>query len=1050
MRFLVVVVFAISLSGACFGHSSADFNSDGWVDINDLAIFASQWLVVDDSNVIHSADFNLNHAVDFTDFAIFAAQWQSEPVIILAISGTTGVDGVIMSGLPGNPITHDGGLYSAAIPSGWSGMVTPTMAGYSFSPSSVSYTNITADLPNRNFTATQITTVTISGTTDMNGVTMSGLPGNPVSSGGGFYSVVVPYGWSGTVTPILAGYIFNPTGRSYVYVSTDLSAQVYAASQLMNFTISGTTGVDGVTMTGLPGDPITSGGGLYSAIVPYGWSGTVTPTKAGYSFSPASISYTDITADMSGRDFTTTQITAVTISGTTGADGVIMSGLPGNPVTSGGGFYTAVVPYGWNGNITPKKTGFDFSPQSRSYANVVTDQSSQDYTFVLMNADGIVWEDNLAAMSRSLGPREVYNGTLWCNNITRVLGIDVNTGMMKEAGMPTGYISAPIFFGAGLDDLSPGNGFYGTANATYVIKIDGTGIPDTFKWSDNGGQTWSAETVAITGSPQILSNGFAVTFGAITGHSFDDKWTINCAKLANLTMYANKYGVFGIGKSSAYGYDFNIQKSSNGWTNFVQVYRDTQITEQGTVEAMARSLVACDNNNLLFFQYPGCIPKVYGSNDGGDTWRMLFQVSGSTTQGKPIRHFHCATYVPSLGRLYVGTGDDFESAGKAACRILVCDDVNDLFEHPSTWKDRWGLNGINDKPKTGYYAGFNDGDGNIDWKTVDILADNTYAYWGLDGVNPGGTEIYRMRHDNLGVKQSLGKFIGSGWYGCMAGKDSNIPVFTVKPGQRSNGSYAPGSDEYLRIVAIKGDNASVIRKWRRASWDINGNGASTPYGFVSAADVVWMWWQGEQGFQYCGMVGTQDDFARYYEDYPWIAEWDNTNYINNGAFTAGTLGTLGGAVQWDNYVNSQAGSGPTTDASEPGFARSCKVIFPAGNRYAAVKQTVDVATLATLKGNLVTLTFSVKPNDGLPAAPADIGAAIVADNAVPGQIYLPTTSYDGNWHELQVTAYIPANTSSLNIRLRANYSGRCPTSNWAYFSDVRLAKGAVPRPKTFP
>jgi hypothetical protein len=145
--------------------------------------------------------------------------------------------------------------------------------------------------------------------------------------------------------------------------------------------ISGSTGLDGVTMSGLPGNPVTNGGGLYSVMVSSGWSGTVTPIKAGYIFTPPSRSYATVTADQSGQNYTATQIPSITISGNAGGiDGVTMSGLPGNPVTSGGGFYSVEVLYGWSGTVTPTLTGYIFTPPSRSYTNVTADRTDQDYT----------------------------------------------------------------------------------------------------------------------------------------------------------------------------------------------------------------------------------------------------------------------------------------------------------------------------------------------------------------------------------------------------------------------------------------------------------------------------------------------------------------------------------------------------------------------------------------------------------------------------------------------------------------------------------------------
>ena len=57
-------------------------------------------------------------------------------------------------------------------------------------------------------------------------------------------------------------------------------------------------------MSGLHGDPVTSGGGSYSATVNSGWSGTVTPTKVGYTFSPANREYLDLSSDQMNQDYT--------------------------------------------------------------------------------------------------------------------------------------------------------------------------------------------------------------------------------------------------------------------------------------------------------------------------------------------------------------------------------------------------------------------------------------------------------------------------------------------------------------------------------------------------------------------------------------------------------------------------------------------------------------------------------------------------------------------------------------------------------------------------
>ncbi|GEM_PF-3057489 len=82
-----------------------------------------------------------------------------------------------------------------------------------------------------------------------------------------------------------------------------------------------------------------------------------------------------------------------------------------------------------------------------------------------------------------------------------------------------------VFSGSGLNDATSGGTFSGSTSLDYKVQIDGLGTPDTFKWSDDGGATWNATGVAITGSAQTLNNGVTITFAATTGHTNGDSWS---------------------------------------------------------------------------------------------------------------------------------------------------------------------------------------------------------------------------------------------------------------------------------------------------------------------------------------------------------------------------------------------------------------------------------------------------------------------------------------------------------------------------------------------
>lgn len=309
-------------------------------------------------------------------------------------SGSVGISGVTMSGLPGNPSTGASGYYTAMVPADFSGTVTPIKADYRFDPASLTYTNVNADRLNQNYSGIAVHAISgyvrTSQGTGIDGVTLSGLPGSPSTNSNGYYSATVDSGWSGTVTPDKTGYSFSPASRSYSDVGSPQSGQDYTGSELTNgisgvIRTSGGSGISGVTMNGLPGSPVTDNDGYYSGTVPYGFSGVVTPSKGGYSFSPSSRTYSNVTANQAGQDYTGTEITYV-ISGTVQdsesnrISGVIMDGLPGSPVTDGNGYYSATVPSDWSGTVAPIEASYTFSPPSILYSNVDSDQANQDYT----------------------------------------------------------------------------------------------------------------------------------------------------------------------------------------------------------------------------------------------------------------------------------------------------------------------------------------------------------------------------------------------------------------------------------------------------------------------------------------------------------------------------------------------------------------------------------------------------------------------------------------------------------------------------------------------
>jgi hypothetical protein len=87
-----------------------------------------------------------------------------------------------------------------------------------------------------------------------------------------------------------------------------------------------------------------------------------------------------------GDDSTFTTVQVFTISGyvldtdSVGVSGVVLNGLPNDPVTDVDGFYVDTVEYGWSGTVTPSDSTCLFNPENRTYESVASNQTGQNYT----------------------------------------------------------------------------------------------------------------------------------------------------------------------------------------------------------------------------------------------------------------------------------------------------------------------------------------------------------------------------------------------------------------------------------------------------------------------------------------------------------------------------------------------------------------------------------------------------------------------------------------------------------------------------------------------
>jgi hypothetical protein len=231
-------------------------------------------------------------------------------------------------------------------------------------------------------------------------VTATGRP-STTTTGGGYYSFVVPLGWSGYIAPLSYAYSFIPDKRCYSNVNQNYPNDDFIATPL-NYSISGRVTLNGSPTTGLAGVTITASNGGGSATtntqgyytiynVQGGWMGDLIPSKAGYTFAPTSIPVTlPLTGNLTNKNFVATPNTPATftISGTvldnlnvplSGATITLSTGQ--STTTNGSGFYQfANINSGWNGTISASATGYNVVAVAPFMVIPITSNQTQNFT----------------------------------------------------------------------------------------------------------------------------------------------------------------------------------------------------------------------------------------------------------------------------------------------------------------------------------------------------------------------------------------------------------------------------------------------------------------------------------------------------------------------------------------------------------------------------------------------------------------------------------------------------------------------------------------------
>jgi hypothetical protein len=241
--------------------------------------------------------FNSNNLFVGTDIGVFSstdegATWFKEPgipnVVVTDMNVTS--DNYLVAA------TYGRGMFKAAL-----SVVNPVASVQALSPIArhVSDPGFTLDVYGTNFASNSV--VRFNGNNRMTiSLSSSHLQATFLSSDLetlGSYPVTV-------YNPAPGGGVSNPQRFTVIPSSTGLISGYVRKS--------GGTAISGVSMNGLPATSVSDSSGNYSAIINYGWSGTVVPSKPGYSFIPDSVTYTNLAGNFL-TNYTATPVESVTM-----------------------------------------------------------------------------------------------------------------------------------------------------------------------------------------------------------------------------------------------------------------------------------------------------------------------------------------------------------------------------------------------------------------------------------------------------------------------------------------------------------------------------------------------------------------------------------------------------------------------------------------------------------------------------------------------------------------------------------------------------------------
>lgn len=452
-----------------------------------------------------------------------------------SVSGTVTNLGVRLAGV----VVEGGGLRTTTDSNGnytLSGLTDGTyslsarLAPYTFTPAAAPITLSGSDLAGVNFSVQRFTVSgSINGIGNDPGATSSAtiflLDGTTAISGrqggsGRTYTLSVPTGnWS--VFASLPGHALTPAFTNPLAVTGDVAQRDFTGTPASStHAIVGTVTFNGqalagttVTLSGpVNATTVTDAGGRYRFANLPATAATVTASRAGYAFAPASVSVAP-TASGAVADFTAISTSAATAAPEVEAVGASPATAPiGGTVTlsavaSGPGPLT----YRWAATSAPGPVAFSVNDSASAATTVATLSHPGNYTFsvIVTDANGFTATGSAHAFASGglaalvLSPFEVV--------VAAGGSVTFRADAFDGAGAPAA--ASPVFSVSGGGSIHASSGvFQATGGGTHTITATVGGLACTATVTVLGDIADTAPTITSPGAQAIKANG---TTGAL-------------------------------------------------------------------------------------------------------------------------------------------------------------------------------------------------------------------------------------------------------------------------------------------------------------------------------------------------------------------------------------------------------------------------------------------------------------------------------------------------------------------------------------------------------